>query len=89
MDYDFNPEKDEWLKKNRNIGFNEIIENLNQHGPIANIRHPNKVKYPNQRILAVKIKNYIFAVPYVYDKKRKLRFLKTIYANRKMTKKYK
>ena len=88
MDFDYNPEKDRWLRENRGIGFEEIIGAVDSGGLIADIKHPNKLKYPNQRILAVKIKNYMFAVPYVYDTKRKLKFLKTIYANRRMTKKY-
>lgn len=88
MDYDFNPEKDELLKKTRKIGFDEIIEAANTNGLIEDAEHFNKIKYPKQSILVVKVENYVYVVPYVWDAKRKVKFLKTIYPNRKLTKKY-
>jgi hypothetical protein len=50
--------------------------------------HPNKDKYPNQNIfiILVKIKNYVYIVPYVED--NEYIFLKTIIPSRKMNKKY-
>jgi len=88
MDYDFNPEKDVLLKNTRGIGFEEIIEAINTDCLVKDIEHFNKRKYPNQNILIVKIKSYVYVVPYAWDKKRKLKFLKTIYASRKLKNKY-
>ena len=48
------------------------------------IEHPNKEKYPNQKILLLNFNDYIYAVPYVEDKQHI--FLKTIFPTRKMTK---
>jgi hypothetical protein len=88
MDFDYNLEKDKYLKKIREIGFKEIIKAVKNKQVIVDIEHFNKVKYPSQRIMVVRINDYAYAVPYVFDKKRKVKFLKTIYANRKLTKIY-
>ena len=45
-------------------------------------------KYPNQKVLIVKIKNYVYAVPYVINRKKGVIFLKTVYPSRVLTKKY-
>lgn len=88
MDFEYNPEKDKLLKSTRGISFEEIIDAINNGDLVTDIKHFNKVKYPDQRILVVKIKGYIYAVPYVWKVKRKIKFFKTIYANRKMKEKY-
>ena len=49
--------------------------------------HPNKKKYPNQKILIVEISGYAYLVPYVKDEDGSL-ILKTIIPSRKATKKY-
>lgn len=88
MDYDFNPEKDTLLKGTRGIGFDKIIEAVNTGSLIVDVEHFNKAKYPKQNIFVVKVENYVYVVPYVWDAKRKVKFLKTIYPSRKLTKKY-
>ena len=56
-------------------------------GSILNIvEHPNKKKYPNQKLFIVDINNYAYLVPFVEDKEKI--FLKTIIPSRKATKKY-
>lgn len=88
MNFDYNLEKDKQLKELRGISFKEIIKAVKNKQVIVDIEHFNKVKYPNQRIMVVKVNDYAYAVPYVFDKKRKAKFLKTIYANRKLKEKY-
>ena len=88
MNFDYNLEKDKHLKKLRGVGFKEVIKAVKNKQVIVDIEHFNKTKYPSQRILVVRIDDYAYAVPYVFDIKRKVKFLKTIYANRKLTKKY-
>lgn len=82
----WSPEKNEWLKENRKISFEEIEEVLCLEGSLDTIDSPNKLKYPNQKSFVVKVENYIYLVPFVEDEEEI--FLKTIYASRKMTKKY-
>ena len=85
---EFNEEKNLLLKETRKISFEEIIEAIDKHQILDNIEHRDKKRYPGQKILIVKMKNYIYAVPYVIDKKREIIFLKTIYPSRELTKKY-
>lgn len=82
----FNQEKDEWLKKNRNISLSNIAELIFSEQVIKVINHPNKAKFPNQKIALLNINNYIYCVPYIETKDEI--FLKTIYPSRKYTKKY-
>lgn len=89
MDYavEFSPEKNELLKSTRNIGFEEVIECIQNGGLLDNKIHYNKLRF-NQRIYIVSINNYAYIVPYVIDEKNKKIFLKTIYPSRKYTKLY-
>ena len=81
-------EKNEILKSQRDISFEDIILALENGYLLDDMEHPNKEKYPNQNIfiILVEIKNYVYLVPYVED--NKTIFLKTIIPSRKMNKKY-
>lgn len=82
----WNKEKNEWLKRERGISFEEIAIALKTTGLIADIKHPNKEKYSNQHVMIIKMKGYVYVVPYVEG--REQRFLKTIYPSRNAKKKY-
>ena len=81
-------EKNELLKKERDIGFEDVILSLENGDLLDDISHPNKEKYPNQNIfiLFIQIKDYVYLVPYVENDDKI--FLKTIIPSRKMNKKY-
>lgn len=81
MKFDFSQEKNELLFKNRGVTFYEVIESIAENGILLNFDHPNKEKYPNQKVFVVNIDNYAYCVPYVVD--GDTWFLKTIYPNRK------
>lgn len=83
---EYSKEKDEWLKKYRAVSFKKIIDLIKNNKLLAIEPHPNKKKYPNQKIFIIKYKQYILSVPFVEDKDKI--FLKTLYASRKLTKKY-
>jgi len=86
MKFEWDPEKNEWLKKIRNISFEQIIFHLGQ-GDIWGISdHPNQEKYPGQKFFFVIVDNYIYIVPHVVEEK--YIFLKTIIPSRKATKDY-
>ena len=86
MKYEWNPDKNEWLKKERNISFEKVIYHL-ARGDIWNTaNHPDQGKYPGQKIYFVIIEGYIYIVPYVIEKD--YIFLKTIIPSRKATKVY-
>ena len=87
MKYDWNPDKNEWLKKERNISFEQIIFHLSQ-GDLWKISdHPDQVNYPGQKLYFVVVNDYIFIVPFIVEKESI--FLKTIIPSRKATKLYK
>jgi uncharacterized DUF497 family protein len=84
MRYEWNPEKNEWLKKYRGISFEQIIFHLSQGDVWKVADHPNQEKYPNQQIYLVVIEEYVYLVPHVTEKE--YIFLKTIIPSRKATK---
>jgi len=84
--YKWNTEKNEWLKKERGISFEETVWNIENGGLLDDLIHPNQIRYPNQRIMVVKIKEYVYIVPYVESGEGV--FLKTVIPNRKAARDY-
>jgi uncharacterized DUF497 family protein len=85
--YEWNPEKNEWLKEKRNISFEQIVFHLSQGDVWRKSDHPDKKKYKKQKIYFVIVEDYIYLVPHVIEKE--YIFLKTIIPSRKATKMYK
>jgi len=86
--YKWNKEKNILLKKTRNISFEQVVMHIEQGDLLDIIKNPNDKKYSHQKILVVLIKNYVYAVPFVEEKGKDEKFLKTIIPSRKLTKKY-
>jgi len=84
--YDWNEEKNQWLKKERNISFEIIVSCLEEGKMLDKIAHANNEKYPNQYIFIIEHENYAYLVPFVEDEEKV--FLKTIIPSRKATEKY-
>jgi len=84
--FDWNPEKNEWLKKKREISFEEIALLLGDGHIWKDAPHPNPENYPNQRVFLVPVDDYIYFVPYVAD--GNTYFLKTAFPHRKATRDY-
>ncbi len=85
-DFDWNDEKNEFLKNARGVSFEEVVFHI-QNGDIRDvIKHPNAARYPKQNIIVLTIEGYVHLVSYV--KERGVRFLKTIIPSRKATKEY-
>ena len=74
-------EKDEWLRRERDIGFEDIEEALGQGKLLADTPHPNQERFPRQRVLIVEVRDEVYVVPYVSHESEI--FLKTIYPSRK------
>ncbi len=83
----WNTEKNELLKKERNISFEEIVIEIINNNVVDTIDHPNQEKYPNQKVYLISINDYIYFVPFVENETEI--FFKTIIPSRKETKKYK
>jgi uncharacterized DUF497 family protein len=84
--YNWNPEKNEFLKSERNISFEEVIFHIQNGDEVDIYDHPNQERYPNQKISVVIVEEYAYLVPYVESETEI--FLKTIIPSRKATKKY-
>jgi uncharacterized DUF497 family protein len=84
--FDWNDEKNELLKKDRGVSFEQVELAIASGDLLDRIRHPNPKKYPTQNVFIVKIEDYVYSVPYVEDNESI--FLKTIIPNSKATKKY-
>jgi uncharacterized DUF497 family protein len=85
---EFNEEKNILLKETRGVCFEDVIKAVEEGRVLAVLRHRDQKKYPNQRILVIKIKNYAHAVPYVINKRKGVIFLKTVYPSRFLTDRY-
>ena len=79
-------DKNKLLIEERGISFEDFIFFLQNGKMLDDVEHPNKDKYPNQRIFVVEINDYAFLVPYVESAEEI--FLKTIIPSRKATKSY-
>jgi uncharacterized DUF497 family protein len=78
--------KNEKLKAERGVGFEEIVFHIGRGDLLDILEHPNVDRYRNQRILVVQRGDYVYLVPFVEDER--LIFLKTIIPSRKATKQY-
>ncbi len=79
-------EKNELLKNNRGICFEQVVILMEREDILETVEHPNQNKYPGQKIATVMIDDYAYLVPYV--QKSDAIFLKTIIPNRKATNKF-
>jgi uncharacterized DUF497 family protein len=86
MIFEWNAEKNEVLAKERGITFEEIVARIESGATVVETDHPNKKKYPRQRLLIVDLDGYAYMVPYVQDGDSC--FLKTIIPSRKATRRY-
>ena len=83
---DWNDEKNEWLRQERGVTFEDIVFHLAHDGLLDVLEHPNLRQYPGQRLFIVNVEGYACIVPFVEDDDKI--FLKTIIPSRKMTKQY-
>jgi len=82
----WNHDKNEALKIERSVSFEEIVLALEADGLLDQLRHPNPDKYPNQSVLVVAFDAYVYLVPYVEESD--YFFLKTVIPSRKATRDY-
>lgn len=85
-DIRWNQAKNEILQADRDVSFEAVLVAINQGNILEDSIHPNHEKYPNQRLMVVKIRDYAYLVPYVETDTEI--FLKTIIPSRKATKQY-
>ena len=64
----------------------KTFQRIKSGAKVIETDHPNKDKYPNQKIMIIDIDNYAYLVPFAIEESEY--FLKTIIPSRKATKKY-
>jgi len=79
-------EKNAKLRKERGIGFEDIVFHIERGNLLDILEHPNADRYAGQRIFIVRREGYVYLVPFVEDEHTV--FLKTIIPSRKATKEY-
>lgn len=79
-------DKNEALKIERSISFEEIVLAIEADGLLDKLRHPNPGKYPDQFVFVVTLDGYVYLVPYVEEPD--YYFLKTVIPSRKATRNY-
>lgn len=84
--FDWNEEKNDKLKVEREICFEDVLTAIDAGKLLDDIKHPNAIRYLAQRVLIVEIDGYAYLIPYVEDEIKI--FLKTIIPSRKATRKY-
>jgi hypothetical protein len=82
----WNPDKNDALKADRGLSFEGITIAIESGGLLDILDHPNRAKYPKQRVLVVTFDNYVYLVPFVEEQDHY--FLKTIIPSRKATREY-
>ena len=63
--FDWDQKKNEWLKQERKISFEQVVLSIEEGGLRDIIEHPNQARYKGQRCYIVELDDYIFVVPYV------------------------
>ena len=63
--FNWNNEKNEKLRKERGVSFEEVVLAIEQGQLLDILEHPNKDKYDNQDIFVIKLYNYVWLVPFV------------------------
>jgi uncharacterized DUF497 family protein len=84
--FSWSPEKNEQLRRDRGITFEEIVFHIERGDVLDLLEHPNKDRYAGQRVFIIEVEAYAYIVPFVESESEV--FLKTIIPSRKATKKY-
>ena len=84
--YAWNPDKNELLKRERGISFEDVVFHIEAGDAVDIFAHPNQSNYPQQKIIVVCVEDYVYLVPFVENDLEI--FLKTIIPSSKATKRY-
>ena len=84
--YKWDLQKNEKLKIERGISFEQIVMHIENGDVLDLVIYPNQKKYLGQHIIVVEINEYAYLVPFIKSSEGK--FLKTIIPSRKATRDY-
>mgnify|MGYP001566010344 CR=1 FL=1 len=83
--FTWNQQKNEWLKKNRGISFEEVVDRLATD--LLDVRQNTSKRHPLQLVFIVKITNYIWVVP--FEESETEIQLKIAFPDRRLAKEFK
>ena len=86
MIFNWDNKKNEQLKRERGVSFEQIVFLIENDFVLDILEHPNIKIYKNQRVYIINVDNYAYAVP--FEDKGEERFLMTIFPSRKYTQMY-
>jgi uncharacterized DUF497 family protein len=66
--FEWNNEKNEWLKTNRGVCFEQVVILFEREDVLDILEHPNQGAYPGQKIAIVRICDYAYLVPFVEER---------------------
>jgi len=84
--FEWDPTKNELLRKTRNISFEAIVVHLGRGDLWKITDHPDQKEYPGQQIFFVIVNDYIYLVP--FEERETVFWLATIIPSRKATRDY-
>jgi len=82
----WDPAKNERLKAERGISFEQIVLNIQLGNEVDIYEHPNQQRYAGQKIPVVLVEGHAYLVPFIESETEI--FLKTIIPSRRATKQY-
>lgn len=85
-EYVWDDAKNEWLRRNRGLTFNDVVYHIEHGGLLDDILHPNQERHPGQRLYVVRIGAYAYLVPFY--RTGDVESLMTVYPSRKYTRDY-
>ncbi len=85
MIIEWDDEKNQRLQKERGLSFEDALEAIMDGRVLADLEHPDTER-SHQRLMVLEIDQYVVTVPYVVDEDKM--FLKTMFRDRKMQRKY-
>lgn len=85
IEFSWNPEKNEWLKLNRQLNFDLVIRAFTEGAIVDDVANPSLGR-EKQRLILFRHQDRICVVPYVTN--GNVKFLKTMFLSRDFTKLY-
>jgi uncharacterized DUF497 family protein len=84
--FEWDPQKNEKLKLERGISFEDIVTAHDEGNVLDVVEHHNQKLHPGQKLIVAAIRDYVYLIPFVEDGQKV--FLKTVIPSRKATKLY-
>ena len=84
--FSWDPGKNDKLRVERGISFEEIVYHIERGDVLVILEYPNQEKYEGQRVLIVRVGDYAYLVPFIETEIEVA--LKTIIPSRKATRRY-